>query len=189
MAAPGLTLARSRPIGHGLSGEWLRAYVAIWIATIGFTALTVLAGGALSLAVRQGLGLRLTADATPGPSIERVLALAAHNIPIAAWPLLLGVVGAHRHRLSTRIADTVLIACMLANIAPVGAALGAYGAALLPYLPQLPLEWAGLALGASAWLVGRRRTLTFRERLVWFVLIVCALLFAAVLETVAVPHR
>ena len=85
--------------------------------------------------------------------------LAAHNIPIVAWPLLLGVLGAHRHRLA-RQSPTASAGVLIANTLPVGAALGAYGAALLPYLPQLPLEWAGLALGASAWLVQRRRALT-----------------------------
>ena len=70
-----------------------------------------------------------------------------------------------------------------------GAALGAYGARLLPYIPQLPIEWAGLALGASAWLLQRRRALTVPEGLALLALTVCVLLCAAVIETVAVPHR
>jgi uncharacterized membrane protein len=125
----------------------------------------------------------------PPPDLAHVLALAAHNIPIAAWPLLLGVMGAHRHRLARKIADAVLAGCILANTVPVGAALGAYGPPLLPYIPQLPLEWAGLALGASAWLVQRRRALGVREGLLCLALIACVLLCAATLETVAVPHR
>ena len=67
--------------------------------------------------------------------------------------------------------------------------LGAYGVALLPYIPNVPLEWAALALGASAWLVQRRRPLTLREGFVWLALIVGVVLCAATLETVAVPHR
>ena len=78
---------------------------------------------------------------------------------------------------------------MIVNVLPVGAALGAYGLPLLPYLPQLPLEWAGLTLGASAWLVQRRRALTLPQGLGLLALIAGVLLCAAVLETVAVPHR
>ncbi len=59
----------------------------------------------------------------------------------------------------------MLLACIIVNTLQVGAALGAYGTALLPYIPQLPLEWGGLALGASAWLVQRRRALTVSEGL------------------------
>ena len=70
-----------------------------------------------------------------------------------------------------------------------GAALGAYGAPLLPYLPQLPVEWGGLALGVSAWLVQRRRALTVAEGLGLLVLIAGVLLCSGALETVAVPHR
>jgi hypothetical protein len=173
----------------GLPLAWLYAYTAVWIATLAAAALVALAGGALALHTRHLLGLALTAHRNPPPRIGHVLALAAHNIPIAAWPLLLGLTGAHRHRLATHVADGVLLACIILNTLPVGAALGAYGAPLLPYLPQLPLEWAGLALGASAWLVQRRRALTVPEGLGLFALIASVLLCAAVMETVAVPHR
>ena len=173
----------------GLPVAWLCAYAAVWTATLGAAALVALAGRALVLPVRRLLGLALTAHRNPPPRIGHILALAAHNIPIASWPLLLGLMGAHRHRFATHVADGVLLACIILNTLPVGAALGAYGAPLLAYLPQLPLEWGGLALGASGWLVQRRRPLSTRERLVWLALIAGVLLCAAVLEAVAVPHR
>jgi hypothetical protein len=195
MAASDLTSrSASRRTGRrwlpaGLPVAWLYAYAAVWMATLVPAALVALAGRALALPVRHLLALALTADRNPPPRIGHALALAAHNIPIAAWPLLLGLTGAHRHRLATHVADGALLACILLNVLPVGAALGAYGAPLLPYLPQLPLEWAGLALGASAWLVQRRRALTVHEGLGLLTLIAGVLLCAAVLETVAVPHR
>jgi len=188
MAAAELT-SRSRPWPTGLPGAWLLAYAGIWIATLGSAALVALTGRRVTHPVRQLLSLSLTPTGDPPPHLAHVLALAAHNVPIAAWPLLLGVIGADRHRLTGYLANTMLAGCLLANTLPVGAALGAYGAPLLPYIPQLPLEWAGLALGASVWLVQRRRPLTLREGLVWLGLIVGVLLAAAVLECVAVPHR
>ena len=59
--------------------------------------------------------------------------------------------------------------------------------ALLPYIPQLPLEWAGLALGVGAWLLQRRPALTGREGLALLALTACVAARAAVIETVAVP--
>jgi hypothetical protein len=189
MAATGLTPAPRRWLPAGLPRAWLRAYTAIWTATLGFAALVALAGQPLTSITRQLLGLRLTPDRNPPPHIEHVLALAAHNIPIFAWPLLLGVTGAHRDPLSRRAADTLLLACVMVNTLQVGAALGAYGTALLPYVSNVPVEWAGLALGASSWLVQRRRALSVREGIVWLVLTAGALLCAATLETVAVAHQ
>lgn len=140
------------------------------------------------------LGHPLTPPAYPAqhnapPRVGHVLWLAAHNIPIMSWPLLLGVLGVHRSRVARHVTDGVLLFLVTANTLPVGAKLGAYGLALLPYLPHLPLEWGGLALGASAWLVQRRTALTVREGLGLFVLIAGVLVCAAIVETVAVPHR
>jgi hypothetical protein len=181
--------ASRRRLPEGLPAAWLYAYAAVWTATLASAAVVALAGPPLTLPVRHLLALALTAHRNPPPRVGHVLALAAHNIPIAAWPLLLGLAGAHRRRLATRFADGALLACIILNTLPVGAALGAYSAPLLPFVPQLPLEWAGLALGASAWLVQRRRALTLPEGLVWLALIASVLLCAAVLETVAVPRR
>ncbi|HXN36402.1 MAG TPA: hypothetical protein VN892_00025 [Solirubrobacteraceae bacterium] len=172
-----------------LARMWPYAYAGVWAATLAPAAVVALVGRPLTLPARRLLGLALSARRNPPPHLGHVLALAAHNIPIASWPLLLGVLGAHRHRLARPVANGVLLACIIANTLPVGAALGAYGTALLAYIPQLPLEWGGLALGASGWLVQRRRPLTASEGVGVFVLIACVLLGAAVLETVAVPHR
>lgn len=188
MATTELTRAARRwRLPTGLRSAWLTAYAATWTVTLGSAALVALLGATAERPVRSLLGLPLKPD--PSPQLGHVLALAAHNIPIAAWPLLLGVIGAHHHPLGQKIADTVLLACITANTLPVGAALGAYGAPLLPYIPQLPIEWAGLALGASAWLLQRRRPLAVPEGLALLTLTACVLLCAAVVETVAVPHR
>jgi len=138
---------------------------------------------------RRILGLTLTAARNPAPNLEHVLALAAHNTPIVAWPLLLGLTGAQRNPLTKRLADGLLLASMMANILPVGVALGAYGRPLLAYIPQLPVEWAGVALGCGSWLIQRRESLSAQQRLAWLVFIIVVMLCAAALETLAVPHR
>jgi hypothetical protein len=185
-------LDRDRAEGGSLGRfwrAWLRAYFGIWAVTLGVALLVVAGAGDVRAPVRDVLGARLDPELNAPPRLGHLLELAAHNLPIAAWPVLLGVVGAHRHPTARRIADVVVTAAMGANTVIVGSALGAYGTALLPYVPQLPLEWAGLALGASAWLVQRRRALTVLEGALCVGVIASVLLIAAALETVAVPHR
>jgi hypothetical protein len=143
----------------------------------------------MQTSVRRLVGARLDPALNAPPALDHVLALAAHNFPITAWPILLGVVGAHRNARPRLVGDALVLTTLVVNTAPVGAALGAYGVALLPYLPQLPVEWAALALGASGWLIQRRRPLTPLEGLVLFAATVALVLGAAVIETVAVPHR
>jgi hypothetical protein len=181
--------ASARRLLGGLRAAWPRAYGAIWLATLGSALLVALLGAGAKARVRGLLGLRPDPGRNAPPGLGHILALAAHNLPIAAWPVLLGVLGAHHHRIAQRIADTAVAACILVNTLPVGAALGAYGARLLAYIPQLPLEWAGLAVGASAWLLQRRRPLAMAEGLMLTALTAAVLLCAGVLETVAVPHR
>lgn len=170
-------------------GASLAAYAAIWLATITPAVVVTLAGPGVQRPVRGVLGLSLTAQANPAPSVGHILALLAHNLPIAAWPLLLGVVEAHRNRRLRQLADGLLLAWIVANTLPVGAALGAYGASLIPYLPQLPLEWAALALGWGAWIAQRARAMSVPEGLAWLGAIGGTLLCAAVLESAAVRHR
>ena len=108
---------------------WPYAYAGVWAATLAPAAVVALGGRPLTLPARRLLGLALSARRNPPPHLGHVLALAAHNIPIASWPLLLGVLGAHRHRLARPVANGVLLACIIANTLPVGAALGAKGRA------------------------------------------------------------
>ncbi len=135
------------------------------------------------------LGLRLSPTTNSPPDLDRVLGLAAHNIPIVSWPLLLGGLGAHRTTAGRRAADCLVLACVAGNVVPVGAALGAYGSALVAYVPQLPLEWGALCIGADAWFAHRDRPIDASEALRRLALIVSLLSIAAVVETVAAPHR
>jgi hypothetical protein len=181
--------ARGRWLPAGLGAAWVRAYAAVWLGALAAAGLVTLVGRPLIMPARGLLGATLSAQANPPPQLGHVLALAAHNIPIFSWPLLLGVLDAHHRRLARHVADGVVVAAIFVNTAQVGIGLGAYGRALLPYLPHVPLEWAAAALGASGWLAQRRGMLTIRTGLAVFALIVAVLLCAAFLEVVAVPHR
>jgi len=192
MAAPELsagTGVRLASFLMELREPWLKAYGVLWAVTVLAGALVAIAGPAGIRFTRDTLALRLTAQGNPPPHLREILALTAHNVPIAGWPVLLGLTGADRQRLSRCLADWGVLGSIVVNCAPVGAALGAYGGALIAYVPQIPLEWAGLGLGASSWLVQRRRALSASERLLCLALTTAVLLGAAVVESVAVPHR
>lgn len=172
-----------------LRRTWPCAYAAAWLSTLVCAACVALAGGSAQAWLRRLIGARLDPALNAPPALGHVLALAAHNLPIAAWPILLGVVGAHRSAGWRLTADVLVVAALIANTAPVGAALAAYGPPLLPYLPQVPIEWAALALGTSAWLIQRRRPLARSEGIALFALTGAVVLCAALVETVGVPHR
>lgn len=142
--------------------------------------LVAAAGAPLVGPVRDVLALSF---APPPPGLARLLALWAHNTPIAAWPLLLTPLGAHRRNASRRLADLTLAACMLANALPVGAAIAAYGSRLVAYLPQMPIEWAGLACGPAWWIAARRRAPGGRAALAWGAATCALMLAAASIET------
>jgi hypothetical protein len=133
--------------------------------------------------------LALSATANAPPSLGHVLGLAAHNLPICAWPLLLGPLRLRRGSAWRSVADVAVAASALANVLLVAAALGGYGPALLPYVPQLPFEWAALAVGYGSWTVERRQPLANSERLRLLGVLSLALLAAGALEIYGVPHR
>lgn len=181
MAASELSTAATAP--QALARLWLRCYLATWLITLA-SAYAVAAISAKT-AIRHA---RLDPAATPAPGVDHALALLARNLPIAAWPILLGATGAHRNRKASRAADVLVLTTLVVNTAPVGAALGAYGLQLLPYLPHLPIEWAGLALGASAWAIQRRHAMTVPEGARIGVRVAALLAVAAAVETWGVPH-
>jgi hypothetical protein len=185
-------LGRSGSRSHSLRGSaraWLITYVAIWALTLGCAAIVALIGAPVSVPVHHLLELRLSSSTNPRADLDRVLGLAAHNILIVSWPLLLGALGVHRSRRARCVADCLVLACIVINVAPVGAALGAYGLALVPYVPQLPLEWGALCAGADAWLQHRESPIGRAEALRRLAMIASLLCVAALLETLATPRR
>ncbi|HEX8714758.1 MAG TPA: hypothetical protein VF706_04240 [Solirubrobacteraceae bacterium] len=165
------------------------AYGAVWASTLAAALVLELLGNSAQALARRLLGARLKVAGNPPPQIGHVLALSAHNLPIVAWPLLLTILGAQRSRVSRLAANVLLATTVLANTVPVGAALAAYGAPLLAFIPQLPLEWAGLALGAVGWLAQRERALSTRAVLALLGSLCALVLAAAIVETVVAPHR
>ncbi len=173
---------------NGPAGAFLATYMALWASTLSAATLTAACPG-VAETVGGVLRLTLTRVQNPPATPGRVLALAAHNLPIAGWPLLLGLAGIASSRPARRATDMLVAGCALANTLPVGAAIGAYGSRLFPYIPQLPLEWAALAAGYCSWLVQRQRPIGRRQRFAWLALTAVLVLTAAAVETTAIPRR
>lgn len=184
MATAELTVREPGEAWH----TWRCAYLGVWSATLAAAVLVASVPGA-SEGARAVLGARLRAATNPTPSLGLALALAGHNLSIAIWPLLLGPLEAQHSRTSRRAADALVAAALLASVVPVGAALGAYGTALLAYVPQVPLEWAAFSLGASGWMLQRRELASRRTALTLAVLVLLTVAGAAALETWCVPHK
>lgn len=170
---------------RGYTRTVLDIYVLLWAATVLVAVAVAALGAAL---IRHWLGLRLSPAATTAPSLLAVAGLAAHNLPVCGWPLLLTAAGADRGRRRRHFAHGMVVIAVAVNVSLVGAALGAYGTRLLPYVPQLPLEWLALAAGAAGWLCARTRA-ALRGVRVAVALTAAAVLGAAAIETYAVPHN
>jgi hypothetical protein len=168
---------------------WASAYALIWAATISGGLGVTVGGSQCRQTVRGVLGLALNARGNAPPDAAHVIGLWAHNVPIAAWPILLGWFDADHGPIRRRSADAAVAVCALASALPVGAAFAAYGPQLIPYIPHLPLEWGGLAAGCSGWLAQRQHPQSAKAQLARLAVTMLLLLGAAVLETVAVPHR
>jgi hypothetical protein len=172
---------------QGAVARWPLVFLALCAFTVAGGLVVLGAGDSLAVPVRGWLALRLSAVGTPAPSAGRALALTAHNLPVAAWPLLLDATGARHCTRGHRIAFCLICGSLAENAFPVGAAFGAYGIGVARFAPQLPLEWAALALGASAGLA--QYPLTRKERIAVLAVIAALLAGAAGIETFAVPHR
>jgi hypothetical protein len=160
-------------------------YLSLWAVTLTAAGVTVACD--LGGPVRGALGLRVSPTGTPAPTWSAVAELALHNLPICAWPLVLPAAGACRTRGARLAAHALVAASLSANAMLIGVAIGAYGSRLLPYVPQLPLEWLALAAGAAGW-VAPSAWADRRVRVEVAALIGVALLAAAAVETYAVPH-
>jgi hypothetical protein len=101
----------------------------------------------------------LAASTHPHPTLHGTLgelaSVIANNLRVLAAPFLLAVFHWPDGRLTRRLGDLVIAAPIAQNTIAVGLALGRWGDRLLPYVPQLPLEWTALGTAGAAWLTAR----------------------------------
>jgi hypothetical protein len=183
-----ILVTRQRTSGNGQWRAWLVTYTTLWALTLAVAIVVCITPDAPAL-TRELLHLKLNADANPQPSIGVILSIAANNALHSTWPLTLGLLDAQRRRFTRTIADALALTNLLVPALLAGGALAGYGLRALPYLPHVPVEWAGIATGTTGWLIERHTPLTPRERTTWIALTIALLTCAASIETYLVPHR
>jgi hypothetical protein len=158
------------------------------------------------LAVAVGLVLVLTAfggllgvlapalagNVRPHPALTGTLATAAgifgNNLWILAVPFALSLLGYQTDRLSRHTGDLLVLVLVAVNALRVGVELGRWRGQLIPYVPQLPLEWTALAIATSVWLTARNQTVSRRHLMILAAVVVLLLTTAAAIETWGTPH-
>ena len=110
------------------------------------------------------LGPATHPHATLHPSASAVASILLNNLRVLAAPFILVAARFERARRSRLAGDTVVAAILVVNGIAVGLALGRWRGTLVPFLPQLPLEYLAAATAAAAWLDTRRRPRPSRPR-------------------------
>ena len=160
MAAAELT--SSRTAGASASGEAnrgatqpsrdLRGTLLCWVALNAATALA-----AVPAIVWPALGPAACPRPTLHPSAGAVASIALNNLRVLAAPFILVAARFERARGSRLAGDAIVAAILVGNAVAVGLALGRWRGAVIPFVPQLPLEYLAAATAAAAWLGARRR--------------------------------
>lgn len=158
---------------------------------------TVTTGAVIGLTA-LGVGLAIADPALAGStephptltgSLGDAISIVETNARVLAAPFLLVLLGFPHSRLGRHAGDLIVLALVAASTISVGLELGRWQDRLLPYLPQLPLEWAALALAVNAWAVARSGHITVAELAPLVAVILVLLVGAASIETWATPHR
>ena len=113
--------------------------------------------------------------------------IAIANARVLSAPFLLALFRFPSDQRSRQLGDLIIVVLLGGNALRVGLALGRDRGALLPYLPQLPLEWLAAALAAAAWLTlrtGARK----RTGLAYVAAVLVLVAAAAAIETICTPH-
>jgi hypothetical protein len=159
MAAPGLaetTSARTSAPGKRIGSRRMPAQqhvrrlvgsaACVWLLT---------AFGALLAQLEPGLAPSTRPHPTLHGTLGEIASVIANNLRVLAAPFLLAVFRWPRGRLTRRLGDVLIAALIAENTIAVGLAVGRWGDRLLPYVPQLPLEWTAVTVAGAAWLSAR----------------------------------
>jgi len=170
------SFTRTRPARNSL--RIALAYAGLWTIT--------LLGAAIGTAAPT-----LAPGGRPHPTLHGSLgdfvSIAETNARILSAPFLLALFRFPAQRTTRRVGDLVIGVVLGANALRVGLALGRWHARLLPYLPQLPVEWLAAALAAASWLAlrtGVRRRTAFA----YLAAVLGLVIAAAAVETIATPQ-
>jgi hypothetical protein len=156
-------------------------------------AATALVAGTTSLGITLGvLCPGLTGSLAPHPTLTGSISEAAsiffNNLRVLVAPFALWALGFPATRNGRRAGDLLVFTLTVLNTLEVGIELGHWRLDLVSYVPQLPLEWAGLTVGVSAWLTAGNGQANPRHMSLLAVWVVVLIASAAAVETWCTPH-
>ncbi len=155
----------------------------------------VVYGALWALTALGGLLGRLLPTLAPGGrphpflhgTVADFAAIAATNARTLSAPFLLTVFRFTTRRRSRALGDLLVVWLLAGNTLRVGLALGRDGGGLVPYVPQLPIEWLAAAVAGGAWLTLRCNPQT-RTALAYVAAVLALVALSAAIETEATPH-
>jgi hypothetical protein len=175
---PPLKSAVKHPRAHVHARRVAVAYASLWMVTC---------VGVLVGAAAPGLAPGGYPHPTLRGTVGDVASIAIANARVLSAPFLLALFRFPSDRRSRQLGDLLVVVLLGGNALRVGLALGRDRGALLPYVPQLPLEWFAVALAAAAWLTlrtGARK----RTGLAYVAAVLVVVAAGAAIETICTPH-
>jgi hypothetical protein len=122
-----------------------------WVTLAATTAL-----GAAAAIAWPALGPASRPHATLHPSFDAIASISLNNVRVLAAPFILAAARFGATRSSRFTGDAIVATILVGNAVAVGLALGRWRGALIPFVPQLPIEYLAAATAAAAWLHARR---------------------------------
>ena len=119
---------------------------------------TTTAVSALAAMAWPALGPAARPHATLHPCLEPIASILLNNVRVLAAPFILVAARFDRGRVSRLVGDAIVAAILVGNAIAVGVALGRWRGALIPFVPQLPVEYLAGATAATTWLNARRHS-------------------------------
>jgi hypothetical protein len=120
-------------------------------------------------------------------SLGELASIAADNARVLSAPFLLAFFRLPGHPRTRQFGDLLIAGMLGANALRVGLALGRWHTRLIPYVPQLPLEWLAAALAGAAWLA-LRTSAPRQTAIAYLAAVLLVVTAAAAVETIATPH-
>jgi hypothetical protein len=160
-----------------------RAIATSSVLVIGLTGL----GAALALLAPELAGTT-PPHPTPDGGVGEAASIAAGNARVLVAPFALCLLDLPSSRLGRCVGDLLVLVLVALNTILVGLAVGRWRGQLLPYIPQLPVEWAALTIATAAWLISRDSHASRRRLAILAGATSLLLVYAAALETWCSPH-
>jgi hypothetical protein len=127
------------------------------------------------------------------PTPAAIAGILANNARVLAAPFILSATRFARSRWTRLAGDAITATILTANALWIGLAIGRWKATLVPFLPQLPLEYLAASTAAGAWIHTRRRAGSGsapdrRASAIYAAATLTLLASAAAIEILLTPH-